>query len=59
MTIKVDQNKCLSCGRCTEICPTVFKLNSQGKSEVIDQKNIDCALKAADECLAEAIYVEE
>lgn len=59
MSIKVDQNKCIGCGRCTELCPAVFRLNADGKSEVIEEKNLECALQAADECPVEAIFVEE
>ncbi|MDD4332548.1 MAG: ferredoxin [Patescibacteria group bacterium] len=57
--IKVDQKKCVGCGRCTEICPGTFKLNASGKSEVVEQKNTDCAMKAADNCPVEAIHVDE
>jgi ferredoxin len=57
--IKVDQNKCVGCGRCTEICPDVFRLNSEGKSEVKAQINNDCAIKAADQCPVGAITVDE
>jgi len=59
MSIRVDQQKCIGCGRCTEICPDVFRLNKNGKSEVASKTNIDCAMKAADECPTEAIFVEE
>ncbi|MCK5358420.1 MAG: ferredoxin [Elusimicrobiales bacterium] len=59
MSIKVDQNKCIGCGRCTEICPEIFRLNENGKSEVIVNKKADCAMEAADECPVEAIFVEE
>lgn len=59
MSVKVDQEKCIGCGRCTEICPEVFKLNEEGKSTVIKIDGADCALKAADECPVEAIFVEE
>jgi ferredoxin len=58
MVIKVDQNKCIGCGRCTEVCPDTFRLNAEGKSEVIGE-NKECALSAADQCPVEAIYVEE
>ena len=58
MSIKVDQNKCIGCGRCTEICPEVFKLGANGKSSVFG-KDVDCAMKAADECPVEAITVVE
>jgi len=58
MTIKVDQDKCIGCGRCTEICPDTFNLSPEGKSTVIGE-NKNCAMKAADECPVEAIFVEE
>ena len=58
MEVKVDQEKCIGCGRCTEICPSTFRLNEEGKSEVISQDDIDCAKKAADQCPQEAISVE-
>lgn len=59
MSITVDQAKCIGCGRCTEICPDAFKLNENGKSEVINNEKNDCAMQAADECPTEAIFVEE
>lgn len=58
MVIKVDHNKCIGCGRCTEVCPDTFSLNAEGKSEVIGS-NKECAMNAADQCPVEAIYVEE
>lgn len=59
MSIKIDKEKCIGCGRCTEICPDTFKLSNQGYSEVISTEDINCALKASDECPVEAIMVNE
>ena len=60
MKITINQDKCISCGRCTEICPSVFKLNSSGKIEIIDKKDfVNCARKASDECIVEAITITE
>lgn len=59
MSIQVDQTKCIGCGRCTEVCTDVFKLNENGKSEPIAQSNVNCAMRAADECPVEAISVAE
>ena len=59
MKITIDKNKCIGCGRCTEVCPGTFRLNSEGKSEVINNEKSDCALQAADQCPVEAIFVEE
>ena len=57
MAIIIDSPKCIGCGRCTEICPNTFKLNENGKSEIISQDNINCAKKASDECPVEAIHI--
>lgn len=59
MSISVNQEKCIGCGRCTELCPDTFKLGANGKSEVMNQTNTDCAMHAADECPVEAISVSE
>jgi len=58
MSIKVNHDLCIGCGRCTELCPEVFKLSPEGKSDVIGDDK-DCAMKAADACPVEAIFVDE
>lgn len=73
MKIKIDQERCVGCGRCTETCPSVFKLNEEGKATVLNDKVEECDLepkgekcavvsesikKAADECIVEAIDVD-
>ena len=57
--IQIDQNKCIGCGRCTELCSSVFELNENGKSEVISEENINCAMSAADQCPVEAIIIND
>jgi ferredoxin len=56
--IKVDQNKCVGCGLCVGMCPEIFALNLDGKSEVIAQVNEAAAKEAASACPVEAISVE-
>jgi ferredoxin len=58
MAIKVNQDKCIGCGLCVNICPQVFKLDAEGKSQVINDHDTDCARTAADSCPVEAITVE-
>jgi ferredoxin len=36
--LTVDQKKCIGCGLCESLAPKTFKLNSKGKSEVINPK---------------------
>ena len=58
MAIKVDQDKCIGCGLCVNTCPDLFRFNDQGKSEVINQDNTDCAQAAAAGCPVSAITVD-
>jgi ferredoxin len=61
MKATVDKETCIGCGLCESICPAVFKLGSDGKSDVIvDEisKNLqaDCQ-QAADSCPVSAITI--
>ncbi len=58
MSISVNQETCIGCGACAAVCPQTFKLNDNGKSEVISQDNVDCAKKAAEGCPVQAISVD-
>ncbi|MBI5025892.1 MAG: ferredoxin [Nitrospirae bacterium] len=59
----VDEDKCIGCGNCEEVCPAVFHLNEvEGKAEVIDPDACDfadCCEAAAENCPVEAITLEE
>ena len=63
MNIYVDQEACISCGACEEICPAVFHLSEvTGKSEVIDAEACDyagCCEAAEENCPVSAIKLEE
>jgi len=58
MKIKIDKEKCLSCGVCINLCPEVFELKdgkSKIKEEVDLEKNKDCIKEAIDSCPVSAI----
>ncbi|MDO5440285.1 MAG: 4Fe-4S binding protein [Erysipelotrichaceae bacterium] len=43
MPAKVDQNVCVGCGACTDVCPSgAITLNADGKAEVAEDACIDC-----------------
>lgn len=63
MNVTVDEDLCIGCGRCVEICPAVFFLNEViGKSEVLDEEAcefVGCCEAAEENCPVSAIKVTE
>jgi len=63
MNVIVDQDTCISCGACEEICPAVFHLSEvTGKSEVMDAEACEyagCCEAAEENCPVGAIKLEE
>jgi len=63
MNVIVDQELCIGCGACEEICPAVFHVDEEiGKSSVIDAEACefaDCCEAAEENCPVEAISLEE
>ena len=62
LNAKVDQDTCIGCGLCAEICPQVFKMEDAKAvvSVAIVPKEAEGACKeAADECPVTAIMIEE
>lgn len=59
----VDQEKCIGCGTCATIAPSVFKLNEKtNKSEVIgDPASVseEVLKKAVEGCPVDAIKVSD
>ncbi|HQA61015.1 MAG: ferredoxin [Tepidanaerobacteraceae bacterium] len=62
MKVYVDQDLCISCGLCIDICPAVFDWNDDGKADVIvDEVPADAeddAREAMESCPSEAIKEE-
>lgn len=74
MKVIIDREKCVSCGTCWETCPDVFEENPDDSfSQIAEKFRIggsiaegkpsgefeDCAARAASDCCAEVIGVEE
>ena len=59
--IKVDQELCIGCGACANLCPDTFELQNNGKSIVSDKnecKDCDCEL-ISNSCPVGAIIIEK
>jgi len=62
MAVHIDEDECIGCGTCEEICPEVFKLNTDTeKAEVIMPEGgpEDLIEEAIDNCPASCIYEED
>jgi ferredoxin len=60
--VYIDEDECIGCGTCEEICPEVFKLNEKTeKAEVIDPagSSEDKIEEAIEACPVECIHWEE
>ncbi|MBF0517424.1 MAG: ferredoxin [Nitrospirae bacterium] len=60
MRVEVDEDTCIGCGRCEEICPAVFFVEeASGKSQIIDHEACDyagCCEAAEENCPVHAIH---
>ena len=57
--VRIDEDECIGCGSCEEICPEVFKLDE--KAEVIKPEGgpEDLIEEAMETCPVECIHWEE
>jgi len=67
--IKLEREKCISCGSCAALCSKYFELIDDGKSHIIgsvkadveelETEKIECAESAAEACPAQCIHIEK
>ncbi len=62
MDVRVDEDLCIGCGNCEELCPAVFVLKDDGKAEAYDPDAClfaGCCEAAEENCPVEAIIIED
>jgi ferredoxin len=60
--VRIDEDECIGCESCVEICPDVFTFNDDtDKAEVIDENlaEEECVDEAVASCPSECISVDE
>ena len=55
--ITVDQELCVGCGVCANLCSDVFEIQDDGKAKVINKENCDYE-EAVNNCPVGAIKTE-
>jgi len=58
MKLRVDSDKCISCGMCVTTCPDSFRMNDDYKAEAIEGGNPECISRAIENCPVGAITLE-
>jgi ferredoxin len=59
MAIVIDEDACMGCEACVELCPDVFEMTDDEKAIVKDADSDDeCVDEAIDSCPGEAITRE-
>jgi len=57
MPIIIDEEACMGCESCVEMCPDVFAMNEIGDKAIVTapEADLDCVEESIDACPAEAI----
>jgi len=59
-TIEVDDETCIGCGQCVEICPEVFEIIGEKAMAMNPERAGECNIdEAVEMCPVNAIMVEE
>lgn len=53
--VKIDKSKCIGCGACAAICPEMFELGPDGKSQIKNPKAKCNVKEVAEACPVGAI----
>ena len=66
-----ERKKCIGCGLCASICPKYWEITEDGKSKLLDSKEVsdgnyeleveavECIKEAAESCPAQCIKIKQ
>lgn len=56
MSISIEKEKCIGCGRCTEVCPGNLLELLEGKAKICDVRDCWGCTACVKECAQDAIF---
>ena len=58
--IRIDEDECIGCESCVELCPAAFQMDSSGDKAVVVNEDCtdDCVEEAIDTCPVDCISLE-
>lgn len=62
MRVFIDEEECIACGTCVELCPDVFQMNEEIEKAVVilpEGGPKDCIEEAIESCPVSCIHWEE
>jgi ferredoxin len=62
MKVRIDEETCVGDGACVEVCPEIFEMTGEiarVKMRDVPEELQGACKEAADECVVEAIIIEE
>ena len=62
MKVRIDAEACVGDGACVDVCPEIFEMEGEiarVKMETVPENLQASCREAADECVVEAIMIEE
>ncbi len=61
MTAIVDPNICIGCTLCTQLCPSIYRMESEkavAYTNPVPKESLECARNGAEQCPVQAIVIE-
>lgn len=62
MNVSIDNDSCVGCGTCVEICPEIFEMDgdlASAKVHAVPKSLQESCREAADACPVEAVIIED